>query len=171
MNIILGNIICGAGAVLMIIAGMLKKREKILILQCAQFGVMGIGNLVLGGISGALSNAFSIVRNLYSLKFKLHWWMGCIFVAAQAALTIFMDEHGWLGWLPVIATAIFTFVINAKNENVLKAAVIAGQVCWAVYDIFLQNYVTFAFDILTIVSNFAGILLSLRKKHNDKEEQ
>lgn len=171
-KVLWGNIICGIGAVIMIVSGLIKKRKKILLLQCAQFTVMGTGNFVLGGISGVLSNAFSIVRNLYCVKFKLHWWLGLIFVGVQAALTYLMpvlwpnlmSSEGVLDCLPLIATAIFTFVINAKNEVFLKAAIIAGQVCWGIYDISRINYISFAFDMLTIVTNAVGIILAMRNK-------
>ena len=62
--ILLGNLISFAGAFLMVVIGLIKRKEKVLAVQCVQFSLMGIGNLVLGGVTGALSNLISLIRNL-----------------------------------------------------------------------------------------------------------
>ena len=87
MNMILiGNMVSLAGCIAMIMTGFLKKRKSIISLQCLQFALMGIGNVILGGISGALSNVLGIVRNLFSMKvkdFNLAWKL--TFIALQGS--------------------------------------------------------------------------------------
>ena len=69
-TLFIGNAICLVGACLMVLTGLIKKKEHVLLTQCAQFGIMGVGNLVLGGVSGLISNLVSILRNVICLKFK-----------------------------------------------------------------------------------------------------
>lgn len=67
-SILLGNGIALFGAVLMAAIGLIKQRKHILAAQCVQFGIMGIANLILGGINGFVSALVSITRNLICLK-------------------------------------------------------------------------------------------------------
>ena len=53
MNIIvIGNIVAFIGAILMVLVGFIKTKRNILIAQNIQFLIMGLGNLILGGVSG-----------------------------------------------------------------------------------------------------------------------
>lgn len=170
VNILLiGNAVCFVGALFMVSVGFLKQRRKILLAQSVQFAIMGAGNLILGGISGFLSNALGIVRNLFCLKRELTLPLALGFVAVQAALTFAADSMGPIGFLPVVAALIFTLTINSKNEVVLKAAIIVGQLCWAGYDGTLHNYASLFFDLLTVGSNVVGIFMLRRGKGKESE--
>jgi len=162
--LLLGNIICFIGALFMVAIGFIKQREKILIAQSLQFAIMGAGNLILGGVSGFISNMIGLVRNLFCLKHELPLWLGCAFVALQAVLTFSTNSIGLMGWMPVVAALLFTLSINSKNEVVLKGAIILGEMCWLLYDITMHNYSSVMFDIFTIASNAYGIFLLKRGK-------
>jgi hypothetical protein len=73
MNIalIVGNIIALIAAVIMMYTGYVKNKKKIIFLQTVQIGMSVISNLVLGGISGAVVNAVSCVRNIVCYKTDL----------------------------------------------------------------------------------------------------
>ena len=69
MNLILiGNIVALAGAAVMVASGFIKNRKNVLIAQCGQFAIMGVSNLILGGVTGMISNVVSILRNIICLK-------------------------------------------------------------------------------------------------------
>lgn len=169
-TVLLGNIISLAGAMIMVAIGFVKHRRDILLVQCAQFSVMAVGTLLLGGVTGAISNGVSILRNLFCLKYPLTLPFGLVFISLQFFLTLGFNNMGWRGWLPLAAASTFTLVINTKNEILLKSVIIFGQVCYVVYDLSLQNYASFAFDILTILSNIWGII-SLRKRPAAESDQ
>ena len=66
MNIVLiANIISFVGAVIMVVSGLLKTKRTILIAQNIQFAIQAVGNILLGGYSGAAINLISIVRNVF----------------------------------------------------------------------------------------------------------
>ena len=74
INIIIGNIIALIASLLMVFSGLEKKKEKMIYLQTVQIGLATISNIVLGGITGAVINALSCIRNILCyknmLKFK-----------------------------------------------------------------------------------------------------
>lgn len=173
MNIILlGNIICFTGSVIMVLTGFVKTKKKILLTQCAQFTIMSAGNFVLGGISGGIADAICVIRNLISLKWEFTLPLKIIFIGIQIALTAVFNDAGIIGWLPVIAACIFTWCLDSKNEILLKALIILAQIMWGIYDISIHNYATLCFDVATCITNLAGIIMILKNKKNnavDKE--
>jgi len=159
MNLLLiGNILSFAGAILMVCIGLIKTKRNILLAQNGQFILMGIGNLVLGGVSGALSNGLGIIRNLVCLNRDFTPALKALFIALQAVLTLILNREGLFGWLPFVAALLFTLSLDAENAIVLKLAIIAGQLCWCFYDASIRNYTALAFDIFTVLSNIVGIL-------------
>ncbi len=161
--VIIGNLISLVGCLLMVAIGFIRKKEHILAVQCLQFGIMGVGNLVLGAVSGTISNAVSIVRNLVFARRSSSLPLKVIFIILQVLLSLSALQSSPLEWLPLLAAAIFTWFLDTKSEVILKSVIIGTLLLWLVYDFCHLNYVAMTFDALSIVSNFIGILI-LRKK-------
>lgn len=169
MNIILiGNIVSLAGSALMVGVGFLKTRKSILITQCGMFGLMGAANIILGGMTGAISSLVSIIRNMFSLKGPLSVPVKLFIIALQVLLSMNLNTLGWIGWLPIISACFYTWMIDVKDETMLKVILIVAQSMWFIYDLTIHNYVAFTFDVLTILSNMYGIfsLRAGRKVHH-----
>lgn len=164
VRILVGNAVSLLGSLLMVYAGIVKEKKRILLLQCVQFSLMACGNLILGGVTGALSGVGSLVRNLYCffLPYSLAAKLG--FIAAQIGFSAAINEMGWLGWLPILSACIFTWFLDLEDEVKFKWVIILCQSLWCAYDLYLLNYVSFAFDLLTISSNLAGIVRLRRSR-------
>lgn len=161
--VIIGNLISLVGCLLMVAIGFIRKKEHILAVQCLQFGIMGVGNLVLGAVSGTISNAVSIVRNLVFARWSSSLPLKVVFIILQVLLSLSALQSSPLEWLPLLAAAIFTWFLDTKSEVILKSVIIGTLLLWLVYDFCHLNYVAMTFDALSIVSNFISILM-LRKK-------
>lgn len=161
-TVLLGNIVALIGAALMVSTGFLKMKKQILAAQCFQYGVLSASNAILGAFTGITANVIGIARNLFCMKreFTVPWKLA--FIAAQLALLFAFNADGWLGLLPAAATCVYTWFLDLKDERKLKLVIILTVLCWAVYDFLFRNYVTFAFDLGTVVSNTVGII-TLRK--------
>lgn len=161
-TVLLGNIVALIGAALMVSTGFLKTKKQILAAQCFQYGVLSASNAILGAFTGITANVIGIARNLFCMKreFTVPWKLA--FIAAQLALLFAFNADGWLGLLPAAATCVYTWFLDLKDERKLKLVIILTVLCWAVYDFLFRNYVTFAFDLGTVVSNTVGIF-TLRK--------
>ena len=163
-HLLLGNGIALFGAVLMAGIGFIKQRKHILVAQCVQFGIMGIANLILGGINGFVSALVSITRNLICLKWELTFPIKIGIISIQAVLALSINRSGVIGILPGLSACICTWFLDTKDEIKLKTVIIIAQVCWVVYDLSILNYVSFTFDILTILANLVGILTIIKQR-------
>ncbi len=165
--ILIGNIITFIGALMMIGVGFIKSKKNIIIAQCGQFAVMGIGNLVLGGVTGFITNMVSIVRNLFCLKWPFTTQVKIVFIVIQIAISASVNKSGLIGWLPIAATCIFTWFLDTENEILLKWVIIFTVAMWIVYDLSLLNFSSAFFDVMTMISNAIGIIMIKKKAKND----
>ena len=164
MNILLwGNAISMIGCLIMVGIGFLKKKKHILIAQSVQCIFMGVGNLVLGGISGFICNIVTIIRNLAFLKFKNTAAMKIFFILLQFVLSIGTLSAGWISWLPIIAAGLFTWFMDTGSEAKLKIVILITTLMWLTYDVYYRNFVASAFDVMTFVSNCMGLCMILKK--------
>ena len=165
MNLLLiGNAISMVGCLIMVLIGFLKKKNQILIAQCVQCLFMGIGNLVLGGVSGFVCNIVTIIRNLVFVKFRNTTFLKVFFIVLQFVLSFGSLSAGFISWLPLIAAALFTWCMDTKSAARLKICILCTQIMWLIYDLYYLNYVASAFDVMTMVSNVIGLYM-VRKKN------
>ena len=158
-RIVLGNGIFFVGAVILALSGLIRTKRNILIAQTLQEVFMGVGMLILGGISGFIVDTISIFRNLvcmrwnYTLKWKL------IFIAAQVGFYAAFGTEGFYGWLPVVAMGLFTWFLDSENVILLKILLAGMQLMWLVYDISIVNYVGMVVDVVSAVTIVVGMFL------------
>lgn len=159
-----GNLVSMLGCILMVMIGFVRKRERVIFLQCFQFGLLGLGNLILGATSGFISGMVSILRNLIFPRIKAGMRLKLVFIVIQAAMTVLAGWAGPISLLPLFAGVLFTWFIDTKSDLQLKTVIILAQLLWAVYDIRYCNFVSFTFDILTILTNLVGIAMLKREQ-------
>ena len=165
MNLLfLGNAISMVGCLIMVLIGFLKKKNHILIAQCVQCLFMGVGNLVLGGVSGFICNIVTIIRNLVFLKFRNTALLKVFFILLQLVLSLGSLNAGWVSWLPLVSAALFTWCMDTQSEAKLKVCILCTQVMWLTYDLHYLNYAASAFDVMTMISNCIGLYMVCRKK-------
>ena len=169
MTIIIGNIFALIASIVMVIASYIKNKEKFLILQSIQI-LFVLSNIVLGGISGAIVNALSVLRNLLCYKNKLTKTWIIIICLLMIVLSIIYNKNGLIGLLPIIASVMFTVTINTKNELALKVMVIISFTLWLIFDYTIKSYVSTLFDAIGIVAAFVATiqLIKLKKSIENK---
>lgn len=160
-----GNVFSLIGCLIMVAIGFLKKNQQILLAQSVQCLFMGVGNLVLGGVSGFICNIVTILRNLVFLKFQNTAFLKVFFIVLQFLLSLSTLSAGLISWLPLIAAALFTWCMDTRSAAKLKICILCTQVLWLIYDLYYRNYVASAFDVLTMVSNLIGLSMLYKKKN------
>ena len=167
MNIVLiGNIISFIGCAMMVGVGFIKKKEHVIRVQCLQFTIQGVANLVLGGVTGFIANLISIARNLWFARREGTVKVKLFFIGLQAVLSLlFLDKSaGIIGWFPLFSAAVFTWFLDVKSDAAFKIVILVAQVFWIVYDFYYSNFVACAFDIFTMISTTIGLYWILKDR-------
>ena len=163
-TLLIGNALCFIASIIMTLMGFIKNKRRFLIAQSGMNAVFIAGNLTLGGISGAIVNLVTLIRNFVCLKFDLTKPLKLLFIALQIGLTVYFGCDSIIMWLPVIGACLFTWFMDAENMILLKLIVIASQLMWAVYDFSIVNYATVPFDLAAAVTNTVSVFAILRDK-------
>ena len=163
MNILIGNIIALVASLIMVYTGILKNKKKIIYLQTVQIGLSVISNIVLGGISGAIINGISCIRNVLCYKGMLTTVFKILIVIISITLTLLFNNLGIIGLLPLISIVLYTLFMDTKKVITLKLLIIFTMIMWLLYDFYIKSYTSSLFDLLTIITNVIA-LNQLRNK-------
>lgn len=165
MTLIIGNIVALMASVAMAISGILKDKKQILIVQAIQIGLFIVSNLVLGGYVGAIVNAISLVRNIICYKDKLDIKGIIIITVLSVVLSLYFNNLGIVGLLPLIASTLYLWFMNVKDISKFKILMIFITTLWLIYDICIKSYTSAVFDFITIIANIVS-LYSIKKSYH-----
>lgn len=167
MNIVIGNIIALIASALMVYAGILKEKKKILYVQIIQAIGFIISNIVLGGISGAILNTIACIRNILCYKDKLGFKERIIIIVLSIALTLVFNNLGIIGILPLVSTVVYIWGMNTKDVIKFKFLMIFTMVMWFIHDFYIKSYTSSFFNLMNIIMN--GISIIQIKNENKQE--
>lgn len=158
VSIIIGNIIALIASILMVYYGMLKQKKKILYFQTVQIGMSVISNIILGGITGAIINALSMIRNILCYKNKLGLKEKIIITILAIILTFKINNLEYIGLLPLISTVSYIWLMNTKDVRKFKLLIIFTMLMWLIYDVVIKSYTSAIFDFMNIIANMLTLL-------------
>ena len=163
-TLLIGNALCFAGSTIMTLIGFIKDRKRFLAAQCGMNSIFIAGNLFLGGISGAVSNFVTMLRNIICLRYEITVPLKILFSALFIGLTAAFGCNSIIMWLPVIGNCVFTWYMDTENMVLLKLIVIGSQIMWGIYDLSIYNYATVPFDIAAVITNAAAIAAIFKER-------
>lgn len=168
IHIIIGNIIALIASIIMIYSGVLKQKKSILYAQTIQIAILGLANMIIGGITGVIINGISCVRNILCYKNKLDFKAKIILIFLSITLSLMFNNLGFIGLLPAINTIIYLLLMNTKDVIKLKWLIIFTGFIWLIYDYLINLYTSAFFDFMNIVINIISIIeISLKNKKSD----
>lgn len=137
---------------------MLKQKKKKLYFQTVQIGMSVISNIILGGITGAIINALSMIRNILCYKNKLGLKEKIIITILAIILTFKFNNLEYIGLLPLISTVSYIWLMNTKDVRKFKLLIIFTMLMWLIYDVVIKSYTSAIFDFMNIIANMLTLL-------------
>lgn len=163
MTILIANAIDFVAALLQVGSGFIKKKSKILIAQTVQLLIQAVSMLLLGGVTGAVSNVLSCYRNYLCYKDRLNTFWKFTLIAASVVMTVLLNEQGFLGIMPAVICAVYIIFMDVKDPVKFKLLVTLTFIPWVFYHFALKAYVAAIFDVTTIVTNAIALWQMIRK--------
>ena len=137
---------------------MLKQKKKILYFQTVQIGMSVVSNIILDGITGAIINALSMIRNILCYKNKLGLKEKIIITILAIILTFKFNNLGYIGLLPLISTVSYIWLMNIKDVRKFKLLIIFTMLMWLIYYVVIKSYTSAIFDFMNIIANMFTLL-------------
>lgn len=157
MYLVVGNVIALIASILMVYSGILRNKQKILYIQTIQIGLYVISNIILGGITGAIINAISMIRNIICYKELLGKKEKIVIIIFSVLLGLTFNNLGVIGVLPVISTVVYVWLMDTKNVRKFKLLIAFTMLMWLIYDITIKSYTSAIFDFATLIANILTI--------------
>ena len=171
MEVIAANIIDFIAAIIQVGSGAVKKKSRILVIQIIQLLMQAVSMLLLGGVTGAISNVLSCFRNFLCYKEKLNIIWKIVLIAASIAMTIIFNEQGLLGIIPAAVCTVYIIFMDIKDPVKFKFLVTLSFVPWAFYHFILKSYTGAIFDAATVVTNGVTLVGMIREKKNTADNK
>ena len=164
-HIVIGNIIALVASLVMVYSGILKEKKRFLYVQTIQICLFALSDFILGGITGAIINLFSCIRNVLCYKDKLNLNAKIILIILSVSISIMFNNLGLIGLLPVISTVVYIIFMNTKDIIKFKLLNVLTTFMWLVYELVIKSYTSAVFDFFGIVTNIVAIVqISLKRK-------
>ena len=161
---VVANVIDFLASILMVASGSIKKKAKILAVQIVQLLMQSVSMLLLGGITGAVNNVLSCLRNYLCYKEKLNPLWKAFLIVASIGLTILLNDQGLLGLIPVVVCTVYILLMDIKDPIAFKLLVTLTFVPWVFYHFYLGAYVATVFDTLSVITNAVTLFVMIQEK-------
>ena len=161
---LVANIIDFLASMLMVASGSIKKKAKILAVQIIQLMMQSVSMLLLGGITGAVNNVLSCLRNYLCYKEKLNAYWKAFLVVVSVILTLLLNDQGLLGLIPVVVCTVYILLMDIKDPIAFKLLVTLTFVPWVFYHFFIGAYVAAIFDTLSVITNAVTLGIMIKEK-------
>ena len=170
MSVIIANIIDFVAAMIQVGSGAIKKKTKILVVQIIQLLMQAVSMLLLGGVTGAVSNVLSCFRNYLCYKEKLNLVWKIVLIVASIAMTIALNKQGLLGIIPAAVCTIYIIFMDINDPIKFKLLVTLSFVPWMFYHFILKSYTGAIFDAATVVTNSITLVRMIYEKKKITEK-
>lgn len=136
-----------------------KKKENMLKWQVANTFFLILSNLFLKGYSGMATNLVCLVRNIIGAKGRLNKYSTVILTILIVVGGIVVNNRGWLGLLPVIASVEYSACMYlCKDAQQLRLALAVNVALWAVYDLMIGSYPMFVTDLIVAGASLVNVM-------------
>jgi len=162
---IIGNLSSLLGMTTDSLSSTMKTTKGMLWVQNLSQIIYGVGAFLLGGYSGAVQNAVSLLRNLFVIANLTHPIIEWSVVGLGVALGVAFNNLGFMGLLPVIANFQYALVMfhMKGNERALKVSLLINVTMYIGFNAALYNIMGVLTNLIISITT-AIVLIKTRKQ-------
>jgi len=144
-------------ALFLIVSNFKKKSSQILLFQTFSFFFKSIHYYLLEGFSGFLSSFISMIRNLLFFKIKSNFLWTIIFIIIYFIIG-FITYKNIYTLLPILATIIYTIIINYNKPSYLRLGMLVTSGTWLIYNFYIVSYSGIIIQFVMLITNIIAII-------------
>lgn len=172
MEFILIQIIGAIGYTILAASYYKKEKKEILYMQIIAYVMFTIHYYLLSGITGAICNLiglFALVTiylfEKYNLKNKN--LIAGFFILILIVINIISFQNIY-SIFPMVASVIVIVSFLLNNEDYIRSVGLISAVCWLIYAIAYQSYISIIFEVITLVGVFGAFAKNYNTIKNQK---
>lgn len=162
---LIGNCISFLAACFTLAASVSQDRKRIYLYQAGQCLLLALANVFFDSVSGMTTCALCAVRNCLIAYERFTGRLCAAFVVSVAVIGVLSNNRGVIGLLPVVTTALYTVVcLYAKSTRAIKLNIAVNLSLWAVYDLFIRDYVSLGVDSSSAVAALMSLFRTAKSE-------
>jgi hypothetical protein len=148
----IATIIAIIGSCLFLFSITAKKKQTMFIYQTIETLLSIIKNILLGGYEGAIAQLIGLIRNILIMTNTTIKGSEFILPTLNFIMGSFINERGLLGYLPIIATMIYSYVtLSSSSYLTTKLVLLVNIILWIIYQIIIADYITVLINIIALI--------------------
>ena len=155
------------------------KRERMLIFKFISDALWLCNLLLLGGITGAILNVISMLRETVfyfrdKRRFANSIFWPILFMLAAAVspvLSLVSGKESWYAVLPALGSMVAVLAFYQRRPGLVRLFGSFSQSMWLLYAIFMLNYSSIVCNTVLLLSAVAGGVRALCQRRREEESQ
>lgn len=148
----IATIIAVIGSGLFLFSITAKKKQTMFIYQTIETLLSIVKNILLGGYEGAIAQLIGLIRNILIMTNTTIKGSEFILPTLNFIMGIFINERGLLGYLPIIATMIYSYVtLSSSSYLTTKLVLLLNIILWIIYQIIIADYITALVNTVALI--------------------
>lgn len=165
MNILIGNLVALAAACFLAASCISRNNRRVFAYQCMESLTVAVSSLFFMAYAASVSMLLSALRNWLVSRGRYPKPVMLAFLAVGLVLGCAINVRGWLGLVPVIATAQYTLCCYyVKGVLATKYSIAANLLMWVVYSFMILDFSTAISNAVVLVLDIGVIIRMHREK-------
>lgn len=140
-DLIIGNLFSLASAICIAVSAAKKSKKDFMLWQVGDTAFGIFANIFLQAYAALVISIACLIRNVLSYKNKLTKTITYIIVIVSVFIGFYANNLSWIGWLPIIASASYTFCIYlTKNDQQMRYSLVINMILWLIHNLYVQAY-------------------------------
>ena len=125
-----------------------------------------LSNIVLGGVTGAITNFINLIRNVLYYKNRFGIKEKIVISLVLIILSLVTNNLFIIGLLPLVSGLLYIWFIDVKDMIKFKILIIVTTLLWLIYDLTIKSYTSSIFYIATIIASIVSIIqININRKN------
>lgn len=164
MNILIGNLISLVAACFLAASCISRNNRRVFAYQCMESLTVAVSSLFFASYAASVSMLLSALRNWLVSREKYTKPVMLFFLIVGVILGIAINVRGWLGLVPVIATAQYTLCcFYVKGVLTTKYSIAVNLLMWVVYSFLILDFSTVISNAIVLILDI-GVIVKMHKE-------
>ena len=162
-DLLIGNGISLIASIFLAISSCARERKNIYLFQILETGTYCVSSVFFKSWSGLSTLILSLIRNILVYTKHFREWHAYLFSVLVVVVGLMVNNRGFLGLLPLIATVELTLAnYYARRVVFIKASLWINTVIWMIYSYLIFDFVAGIMQTVISVLGLISLLQCIR---------
>lgn len=172
-QILYGNLLSLVAAGFMVGSCVVRSKRTVFLCQSLECLILALASvLFFNSFAGAVTLLISTVRNFIVAMDRFSKRSVWLFVALTVLIGLPLNNRGWIGLLPILATVEYTFCSYLiKSVLGTRCSILVNTGIWVIYSFLILDFSTGLTDLVVLTIDIAAIFRLYNEQKTQKNTE